>query len=426
MGKLQASILKDLRLLLRDKVGLILMFGMPVLLVLVITSLQNNTFKIVNDHQIPMVIFNQDRLEVSLELENMLRESGMFKIQTDTEAVNTKELYNTMKDQDALVGLYIPQGFSKKLISNAQSLTDHTLSSLGVGDDLLQPIHSDKEELDVFYSPVLQESYRLAVEGALQSAMRIIQSRKMLNLIFYSLSESDMPEDLEQQMMNEGVKLNQQTLTSDGGGAIPNATQHNVPAWTIFAMFFMVTSLGSSLVREKQSGSFIRLKTMPGGYLTGVFSKQLVYVLVALLQVFVIFSIGIFIFPHIGLPALQLPDNIIMLLLVSVISGWCAVSYALCLGIFSSTEEQTNGFGAVSIVILAALGGILVPVFAMPDSFRIFTSISPLYWCLQSYYELFLDGGRWSEVLWTLLPVLAITGVLQLAAFTGLKKKNLI
>ena len=46
----------------------------------------------------------------------------------------------------------------------------------------------------------------------------------------------------------------------------PNATQHNVPAWTIFAMFFIIMSLGGSVVREKVSGSFIRLKTLPTNY----------------------------------------------------------------------------------------------------------------------------------------------------------------
>ena len=44
MYKLGATIVKDLRILLRDKIGLTLMFGMPVLLVLVITKIQNSTF----------------------------------------------------------------------------------------------------------------------------------------------------------------------------------------------------------------------------------------------------------------------------------------------------------------------------------------------------------------------------------------------
>lgn len=426
MHKLKASILKDLRLLLRDKVGLILMFAMPILLVLVITSLQNNTFKIVNDHQVPLVIFDHDADELSFQLREQLQNISMFDISVDTLSQNQDEIATSMKNEDALVGLVIKKGFSNRVTQNAENLSVLAMSDFGEEGGEENVALENVQDLEVLYSPVLQESYRMAVEGALQSAMRVIQSRKMLNLIYASLNGSEMPKEMEDMLLNNEVILDTKTITNDGSGAIPNATQHNVPAWTIFAMFFMVTSLGSSLVREKRSGSFIRLKTMPGGYFTGIIAKQLVYLLVALAQVLVIFSIGIWIFPLIGLSTLNLPEDLFALFVVSVISGLCAISYSLCIGVFANTEEQANGFGAVSIVILAALGGILVPSFAMPDSFRIFTSVSPLHWCLQSFYELFLASGSLANLWPVLWPIIVIIVALQLLALAGLKKKNLI
>lgn len=426
MHKLKASILKDLRLLLRDKVGLILMFAMPILLVLVITSLQNNTFKIVNDHQVPLVIFDHDADELSFQLREQLRNISMFEIFVDSTSKDQEEIVASIKNVDALVGLVIKKGFSNRVTQNAENLSILAMSDFSEEGDEENAALENVQDLEVLYSPVLQESYRMAVEGALQSAMRVIQSRKMLNLIYASLNGSEMPKEMEDLLLNNEVILDTKTITNDGSGAIPNATQHNVPAWTIFAMFFMVTSLGSSLVREKRSGSFIRLKTMPGGYFTGIIAKQLVYLLVALAQVLVIFSIGIWIFPLIGLPTLNLPEDLFALFVVSVISGLCAISYALCIGVFANTEEQANGFGAVSIVILAALGGILVPSFAMPDSFRIFTSVSPLHWCLQSFYELFLASGSLANLWPVLWPIIVIIVALQLLALAGLKKKNLI
>lgn len=424
--KLWASILKDLRLLLRDKVGLLLMFAMPVLLVLVITSLQNNTFKIVNDHKVPLVVFNQDGEKLADEYVKALGEGGMFDLFEDHQAVSVEDFSKVMSKHDALVGLYLKKDFSKSITQNAEYLTSQAMSGLGVVDEENVPKDVEQSSLEVYYSPVLQESYRMAVEGTIKSAMKVLQSKKMLNLIYYSLNEEEMPENLQQDILHSEVELREQTITSDGSGKIPDATQHNVPAWTIFAMFFMVTSLGSSIVREKQSGSFIRLKTMPGGYLMGIFSKQIVYLIVALLQVFVIFSIGALLFPYIGLPALEIPKDISALLVVSIVSGLCAVSYAMCIGIFSSTEEQTNGFGAVSIVILAALGGVLVPSFAMPDTFQIFTGISPLHWCLEAYYDLFLAAGSLQDILGSVLPIILIVILLQTFAFIGIKQKNLI
>jgi ABC-2 type transport system permease protein len=126
------------------------------------------------------------------------------------------------------------------------------------------------------------------------------------------------------------------------------------------------------------------------------------------------------------LPALNLPPDLPALIIVTLICGWCAASYAICIGVFAETQEQANGFGAVSIVILAALGGLLVPAFAMPASFRGIMKISPLHWCLEAYYGLFLEGGKLKDILTNILSLLAITVLIQLLTLYGLKRKNLI
>lgn len=427
MNKLRASIVKDLRILIRDRVGLLLMFAMPVLLVLVITSLQNNTFKLVNDHQVPMVVFNQDKGEVSPQFIKALDAVGMFKLSIDSSAASFEDYRKTVSEKDALVGLVLPSGFSRSITSKTHKITDKALRDLGLGGSTKDSSsEAELSEIELYYSPVLQESYRFAIEGALQSALQLIQNKQMLSTIYQQLGEGKTPPDLERQMVHNQIGLRAAPLTRDGSGVLPNATQHNVPAWTVFAMFFMVTSLGSNLVKDKLSGSFIRIKTMPSSYFIGIITKQLVYLMVAMAQVLVIFSLGIWLFPHIGLPPLNLPHNIGGLALVSIISGLCALSYALCIGVYSKSQEQANGFGAVSVVILAALGGILVPTFAMPESFRLLSVISPLHWCLESYYSLFLGGGNFQDVLLNLFPLIIMIVALQAIAFVGLKQKKLI
>jgi ABC-2 type transport system permease protein len=191
-------------------------------------------------------------------------------------------------------------------------------------------------------------------------------------------------------------------------------------------MFFVVISLGGSIVREKSSGSFIRLKTLPTNYLVALLSKQITYLGVTLLQAAVIFAMGVWLFPHIGLPVLNMPADISGLFVVSFMCGWCAVSYAICVGVFAQTQEQANGFGAVSIVILSAIGGLMVPSFAMPGSFRTVIQLSPLHWCLEAYYGLFLEGGKLKDVLTNIIPLFVIIVSIHLLTFLGLKRKKLI
>jgi ABC-2 type transport system permease protein len=308
----------------------------------------------------------------------------------------------------------------------ADYIASRALKNFGVDADSVAAPTKTVEPITMMYHPVMQESFRQSVQGALRSALQIVESRQVLNSMYFSLNDQPMPAGLEDDMLNNSIGINQVAVSRDGSRNVPNATQHNIPAWTIFAMFFIVISLGSSVVREKLNGSFVRLKTLPTSYLVALVSKQITYLIVTLAQAVIIFGIGIWVFPLIGLPGLNLPSDMAGLLIVLLICGWCAVSYAICIGVFAQTQEQANGLGAVSIVLLAAIGGLLVPSFAMPDSFRMIIKLSPLHWCLEAFYGLFLEGGNLKDIMMNLLPLLAITFIFQLITFWGLKKKNLI
>jgi ABC-2 type transport system permease protein len=426
MYKLWATILKDIRILTRDKVGLTLMFVMPIVLAVVITAIQNSTFELVNDNKVPLLLCNKDNGEASAQLIKAIEKIGMFEVKQVTGEENEKQITDRMHAKDALVAIIIPKDFSAKITAKAKDISGKALNSFGVQADTIKQNTDSVSPITLFYHPVLQQSFRSSVQGALRSALQLVENKQILKSLYFSLNEKELPEALEKDIVNNQTGINEIPISRDGSRNIPNATQHNIPAWTIFAMFFVVISLGSSVVREKLNGSFVRLKTMPTNYLVALFSKQITYLVVTLVQAAVIFSIGAWLFPLMGLPKLNLPADVYGLLAVTVICGWCAVSYAICIGVFAETQEQANGFGAVSIVLLAAVGGILVPSFAMPAAFRDIMKISPLHWCLEAYYGLFLEGGKLKDVVLNILPLLVITLVIQFITLYALKRKNLI
>lgn len=404
--------------------GLTFMFLMPVLLVIVITSLQASTYELVNENKIELVICNRDKGELGKQFVRALSKAGLSAITNIPEHFSIEQVTNEMHKKDALIAIDIPADFSLKLTEKANSIASKALSETGT--DSTQSNFVLGESVKLYYNPVLQQSYLKSINGALLSALELVQSKQILNTIYSSLNDSKLPASLEQEILHNKISIDEIPVSKSGSKNVPNATQHNIPAWTIFAMFFVVTSLGSGVVREKLSGSFIRLKTLPTNYLLSLVSKQITYIGICLVQVTVIFSLGVWLFPLINLPALNLPSDIIGLLIVSIVCGWCAVSYAICIGVYAKSQEQANGFGAVSIVILAALGGILVPSFAMPDSFRILMQVSPLHWCLEAYYELFLEGGSFMDILKAIWPILIITIGIQLLTLFKLKRIQII
>jgi ABC-2 type transport system permease protein len=425
MLKLKATIIKDIRILLRDKVGISLMFIMPIILVVVVTSIQNSTFQLVNKNKLSIIINNSDTGQASKQLIKAIDKIGMFKASQVSGDKTEQQIAEAMHQHDAMLGIIIPSNFSAKVAAKSKSIAGKALTSFGLQGDPVKNV-GDVDPLTVYYNPILQDNIRLSVQGALRSALQLVESRETLRSLYFSINEKQLPESLENEMLNNKTAINEIPVSKDGTRTTPNATQHNVPAWTIFAMFFIIMSLGGSVVREKVSGSFIRLKTLPTNYLVGLLSKQITYLVVTMLQAAVIFSMGIWLFPFLGLPALNLPSDILALIIVTLVCGWCAVSYAMCVGVFAQTQEQANGFGAVSIVILASIGGLMVPSFAMQGFFKSAANLSPMHWCLQAYYTLFLEGGKLKDVINNIIPLLIITLLLQLVTFVGLKRKNLI
>lgn len=415
--------------MLRDKAALAVMFAMPVLLVVVITSIQDSSMKMINDNTVPMLVCNRDGGESSKQFIDAIQKIGMFDMRIVDSSLTDKQLTDSMHAGDAVLAIAVPKGFTPALNYKAQKLTGKALNEFGMA--VKQPLDTtiafkETPPISMFYNPVLQESFRLSVNGALKSAQQFTENRAVLQALYKAMSDKQLPDSLEKEILNNQSVITQVPTAKDGSRKTPNATQHNVPAWTIFAMFFIVVSLSTSVVKEKISGSFIRLKTLPTSFILNLLAKQLTYLGVTMAQVVVIFSLGIWLFPQIGLPKLVLPDSLFNLALVSLVCGACAVSYGIVIGVYARSIEQAIGFGAVSVVILAAIGGIVVPSFAMPESLGLLMKSSPLHWCMEAYNTLFLEGGYTTNVLKALLPVLLVIALMQGAAILRLRKMRLI
>ncbi len=54
--------------------------------------------------------------------------------------------------------------------------------------------------------------------------------------------------------------------------------------------------------------------------------------------------------------------------------------------------------GAVSVVIAAALGGVMVPVYVMPQVMQKLSIFSPLAWGLDGFIKLFVRSGDLASI----------------------------
>ncbi len=130
----------------------------------------------------------------------------------------------------------------------------------------------------------------------------------------------------------------------------------------------------------------------------------MVFLGIALVQFALMLLVGVYLFPLIGLPKLDVSGKLPLLFLVALFAGLAAVGLGLLLGTVAKTQEQSAPFGATFVVILAALGGVWVPVFAMPRFMQVLSKISPMNWGLNAFYDVFLRNVGIKE----LLPEIAL------------------
>ena len=171
-----------------------------------------------------------------------------------------------------------------------------------------------------------------------------------------------------------------------------------MPAWALFAIFFITIPFSANIVREKTQGTNIRLLTSPLSYGELLVSKIIVFLAIGILQFVLMVLMGLYLFPLIGLPALEIGGRVLGLLVVAVASSMAAIGLGVLLGTLCHTQEQSAPLGATLTVILAAIGGVWIPVFVMPPFMQMVAKLSPMNWGLQAFYEILLRGSNLSAI----------------------------
>lgn len=386
MHKLWASTYKELLLLSRDIGGLAILFVMPLVLVVTITLIQDSTFRSINDNKIPILWVDYDKGEVSKNIYDGLADSKSFNILGKESDIEAKELVFKGEYQLAIV---IPANLSSELEKKVNLNVEGLLSKFGLEEETPQSEKADleKKEVILYFDPATQMAFKNSIKNGIDKMIFKIETQTI-----YKAFQSQITDDETEAIFDTESFITFKEITPSIGEneIIPNSVQHNVPAWTLFAIFFIIVPLSINMVKEKSQGTFVRLRTNPVSYLTVLGGKTMIYLAVCLIQFGLMLGIGVYLFPSLGLPSLAVTGKIPLLFLVALFAGLAAIGLGLLLGTVARTQEQSAPFGATFVVILAALGGVWVPVFIMPKFMQTLSNLSPMNWGLNAFYDVFL------------------------------------
>lgn len=397
MHKLWASTYKELLLISRDIGGVAILFIMPVLLLVVITSVQDSTFKTITDFKLPVLLVDNDQGEVSKSIIDNLDDSNAFEIiQIDSED-KAREAVFAGKQQLAII---IPANLSVSLQEKVDKNVGSVLERFGLDQEEEKVIskNNPKHEVRLYFDPASQQSFKNSIKNGIDKMISRIEIQSIYNAFQNELGEDESEDNIL--FETDGFISFIEILPTKGNKEIiPNSAQHNIPAWALFAIFFIIVPLSINIVKEKNQGTFVRLRTNPVPYAIVLGGKTIVYLGVSLIQFTLMLLVGLYLFPIIGLPMIDVSGKLATLYAVALFSGLAAIGLGLLLGTIAKTQEQSAPFGSIMVVILAAIGGVWVPVFVMPKFMQLLSRISPMNWGLEAFYDVFLRNASFVKIL---------------------------
>ncbi len=374
-----ALIKKELLALIRDVHGLVALFLMPVLFIIIMSlALQDVYSPVIKP--LPYVVDNRD----NGQLANVLLGEWEKRHGKPQASINSKESSASWSDEvrsgKLSYALVIEKDFSKELVAQ-------------------QP--DSEKQLKLITDPGLESGVFSA-----NNAELIMIASELRAQVLLAAAKMSHPENKPSARASGGiVSVSAQTLVGSerlAAGSRPTAVQQNVPAWLVFGMFFVVASLANLFLQERQCGALARLASL--GVPTGmmIWSKALPYLIINGLQAALMLAVGVWLMPLLGGDALSLAGiHWGALLLVLLAVSMAAIGLALALASIVRTHAQASAVGPTVNILMAAIGGVMVPKFFMPEYMQRLAEFSPMNWGLEGMLAVLLRG---SDTVGILLP----------------------
>lgn len=422
----RAFFIKELQLLRRDRGALLILFLMPVALVIIVSLVQDNILKVTGSKTVKLLVVDRDNGFLGQQLLHQLEASDAFEVTCAPAQMHDTDARLAVSTGRWQVGIYLPAGVSQIVRQRAVARVRQGFSGVAADDlpsELLVP-----RAMEYFFDPAVQGGLQASISGMLRQLLASVSLMEQLRafqtllpayierqittqlgpLYAQVLANSALNFDLPafNEPLMQAVQINPAAASGLADFVQPTSVQHNVPAWSLFGIFFIILPLSGVILQERSRGIFPRILIVPGFSLGMLLGRLFAYLLVSLLQFGLMLGVGYYLLPWLGTDLLLFNGQFGALIVVALGAGITACGFGLLLGIMARSEQQAIMIAAVSIVIAAALGGIMVPVYMMPATMQHLSIISPLGWGLDACQVLLLRGGTLRDILPQLLTMM--------------------
>ena len=359
---------KDLKIFFTDKKALFLALLLPIGLITLFALAFGGVAGGDDEESSPIVVLYSDE-DNSVSSKNII--SGLDKIPGIELFLETKEnAISQIKEGDRIANIIIYKGFE---------------DSLNFGNNIPMEMQFDQSrEMEV---SILQNIVMSKV-SALKGEKDAEKNTEALLQQLYPDMQQSLLDSLKQNMLRSESKVDQSeqivAMTSLVGDEESNwGLIQAVAGVAIMMLLFSVSSVGQSMLEEKENGVLKKLLQSPVRPFGIMMSKMFAATIISVFQLTIMFlfswlAFGLDIF--INLPAL-----IIMILF----TAFACSSFGVLLSAIVTTKKQADSLGTIIILFMSAVGGSMIPLYIMPAFMQDVAVVSVNYWSIQGFYDIF-------------------------------------
>lgn len=352
---------KEFKLIFRDIHALLVLFLMPSIFILIMSLALKNTYSQNIESKLKVAIISQNSKDIDLLIEE-LNKNPYFEAKIENSTSNKDLIYELKYD----FAIKLDSDFKNQINKNSKDFF-----------------------IEIFSKPNIKyEFYTILKNEIVKNISKSITKDFFIN----SKIDAKNLDNLDNLISNQYIFKNEKD------NSVINSVQQSVPAWLIFSMFFILIPISNTFINEKNFGTIQRIKSINIPLYTLLLGKILPYFIINQIQLIFMILIGIYIVPLFGGDSLKIEGSYFLIILISFAISFTAISFALLIANISKTTEEATSIGGVINIIFAAIAGIMVPKFVMPQFMQDLSLFSPMSWGLESFIEILVNNGSFSDI----------------------------
>jgi ABC-2 type transport system permease protein len=371
---------KDLKILFKDIGGIAMLFLMPMMFIIVMSTALQGLFNTGSDTQprrLPVV--NLDRGECAGEVIAALDSIDGIEVETDWdgETLTREQADALVTDEERAVVVVFPADFSQQIEARSEdagaTATIELVTDPAVSVQFIAPIQGMVLGAAERVAETEVAQARIAADLASAFARLPAEMRPALDQITIEANGASV------------VDLKQVAPTEMKTEFEPDTYQQNVPGYTVLGVFFIVGTMASSILVEKREGTFRRLLVAPLPRPILLAGKILPYYLVNLIQIAIMFGAAHLLFGMaFGDPA--------ALIAISMALAAAATGLGIMVAALAKTDAQIGGLTSLLTLTMSAVGGCLMPTYIMPGFLQALSRFTPHNWAMQGFQDVLVRG----------------------------------